>query len=248
MGKIGLQLWSVKGLCAEDFADALKKVSDIGYDGVEFAGFYDMPSEDLKKILDDLGLDACSSHTRINLLKDSFDEVIEYNRVIGNEYIICPYLPDDMRGSADEWKRTAELFNEWGRKCRDNGMKFGYHNHAFEFEKVDGKYGYDILGENTDPGLVLFEIDTYWVEYAGLKSIDFMKKYNDRLDLLHIRELKSFEEKKSTEIGNGVMDFKSITRMAKVFGTEWFIIEQGDFEKPHLQSVTEGYEYLRSIL
>ena len=248
MEKIGLQLWSVKELCGEDFAGTLKKVSDIGYDGVEFAGFYDTPARDLKKVLDDLGLCACGSHTSIDLLTGDIDEVIEYNRVIGNEYIICPALPPEMRNSADAWKRTGELFNELGSKCKDNGMKFGYHNHNFEFEKFDGKYGYDILGENTCSDLVLFEIDTYWVEYAGLKSVDYMEKYNNRLELIHIKELKSFEDKKSTEIGNGVMDFGAIAKLAKKYGTKWYIIEQEAFDKPYLQSVAEGYEYLRSIL
>src|SRR5690554_8125760 len=106
MERIGLQLWSVKDACSEDFIGTLKKLSEIGYDGVEFAGFYDTPAKELKKALDEYGLKACGSHTSVSLLKDDLENVIEYNKIIGNEYIICPSLPEEMRNSYDAWIKT----------------------------------------------------------------------------------------------------------------------------------------------
>lgn len=249
MGSIGLQLYSIKELTQEDFLGTLKNVADIGYDGVEFAGFFDTPAEELKKTMDDFGLTACGSHTGIELLQGSLDRVIEYNLKIGNPYIICPGLPEHMRDSADAYKRLAQLFNEIGRQCQDNGLQFGYHNHAFEFEKFDGEYGLDILLSNTDPDLVKMELDVYWVEYAGLRAIDFMQKYPKHCSsLIHIKDMKSADDKMNTEIGKGIIDFEEITKLGKELGIEWYIVEQEAFDIPQLKSIEESLGYLRGIV
>jgi sugar phosphate isomerase/epimerase len=248
MSKIGLQLYSIRELAQNDFFGTIEKVGKIGYDGVEFAGFFDASSKELKKVLTDSGLEACGSHTGINLLMNNLEEVIEYNIEINNSYIICPSIPEKMGNSSDAWKRTADLFNEIGMRCKKNGIQFGYHNHWAEFQMFDGKYGFDILAQNTQPDLVCLEIDTYWVEYTGLKSVDFIKKYPDRLPLLHIKDMKSFEEKKCTEIGKGVINFKEITSLGKNYGTIWYIVEQENFDIPYMQSIEDSLQYLRSIL
>lgn len=249
MGKIGLQLYSIKEFTQNDFLGTLKEIGKIGYDGVEFAGFFDTPAKDLKAVMEDSGLKPCGSHTGIDILQSDLDGVIEYNKAIGNSYIICPGLPEHMRDSADAYKRTAKLFNEIGQKCRANGLKFGYHNHAFEFEKIDGQYGLDILLSNTDPRLVQMELDTYWVEYADLKAVDFMKKYPEHIrSLIHIKDMKSSEDRGNTEIGKGIIDFKEITQVARELGVEWYIVEQEAFDIPQLKSIEESLEYLRGIV
>lgn len=249
MSKIGLQLYSIKELTEKDFLGTLREVGEIGYDGVEFAGFFNTPAKELKKVMDDIGLVPCGSHTAVDLLKEDLDNVIEYNLEINNPYIICPSLPKEMCDSADAYKETAQLFNEIGQKCKDNGLQFGYHNHAFEFEKFDGQYGLDILLSNTDPQLVQMELDTYWVEYAGLKSVDFMNKYSEHFKtLIHIKDMKSLEDKVNTEIGKGVIDFKEIVQVAKDLGIQWYIVEQEAFDIPQLDSIKESLEYLRGIL
>ena len=249
MSKIGLQLYSIKELTQEDFLGTLKKVGEIGYDGVEFAGFFDTPASDLKKVLDDSDLVPCGSHTGIELLQDNLDETIEYNLEIGNPYIICPFLPEHMRDSAGAYKEIAQLFNEIGQRCSDNGLQFGYHNHDFEFKKFDGQYGLDILLSNTDPKLVQMELDTFWVEYTGLKAIDFMKKYPEHFkSLIHIKDMKSLDDKTNTEIGKGVMDFKEIIEVARDLEIEWYIVEQESFDIPQLESIKESLEYLRTIV
>lgn len=248
MEKIGLQLYSVKQLTKKDFIGTLKTVAGMGYDGVEFAGFFGVTAKELKKVLKELNLQPCGSHTPVNLLERELDALIEYNLKIGNRYIICPALPEEMRDNESAWKKTAELFNKIGQKCRDSNIQFGYHNHAYEFEKFNGKYAFDILGENTDPELVFMEIDTYWVEYTGLRSVDFMKKYPDRLPLIHIKDMKSREERINTEVGNGVMDFVEISKLAKKYGTKWYIVEQEQFEIPQEESIMQSITYLKKIL
>ncbi len=249
MSKIGLQLYSIKELTQEDFLGTLEKVAKIGYDGVEFAGFFNTPAGELAKVLKDLNLEPAGSHTGLNMLQgDNLKSTIEYNLAINNRYIVCPGLPKSAWESAEAWKRTAELFNEIGRQCKDNGIQFGYHNHDFEFQKFDGEYGLDILVANTDPDLVHIELDTFWVEYTGLRSVDFMKKYGKRCSLLHLKDMKSWDEKVNTEIGKGVMDFKEIVALAKELGTVWYTVEQEEFEIPQLQSIEESLKYVRSIL
>lgn len=248
MGKVGLQLYSIRELTQKDFLGTIEDVSRIGYDGVEFAGFFNAKAKDVKSILDSSGIQACGSHTGIDLLIDKFDETIEYNLEINNKYVICPGLPEEMINSADAWKRTADLFNEIGFKCKNNGIQFGYHNHSVEFQKFDGEYGFDILAKNTQDDLVCLQIDTYWVERVGLKSVDFMNKYPNRLPVLHIKDMKDTEDKRCTEIGKGIMNFEEIIELGKQYGTIWYIVEQEDFDIPFYQSIEESLKYLKSVI
>jgi sugar phosphate isomerase/epimerase len=232
----------------EDFVGSIKKVSEAGYTGVEFAGYYGMESAEVKKILDDSGLITAGSHDSIELLKRDLGRAIDYALEIGNRYIICPYNPEFVHGDADSFRKAARLFNEIGEKCRRSGIRFGYHNHNFEFRMIDGQYGLDILLENTEPGLVFFEIDTYWVQFAGLNPVEVIEKYKERCPLLHIKEMKSHEDKVNTIIGKGVMDFKGIVSTGKKYNVDWYVVEQEYFEDDLVESVKAGCKYLESIL
>jgi sugar phosphate isomerase/epimerase len=246
--KIGLQLYSIQELTQKDFLGTLRSVGEIGYDGVEFAGYFNTPAKVLKKALEEYGLLPAGSHVGIEQLQDRLDKEIDYSLQIGNNIIICPYLPEPMRDSADAYKRTGDLFNTIGDRCRKQGILFGYHNHEFEFEKFDGEYGLDLLVKNTEPGLVDIQLDTFWAEYCGLKSVDFMRKYKERCSLLHIKDMKSNEEKVNTEIGKGIMDFKEIVDLGKELKVKWFTVEQEEFEIPLLESIKVSLKYLRKII
>ena len=248
MENIGLQLYSIKELTQKDFPGSLRKVAELGYDGVEFAGYFNTPAADLRKILADAGLKSAGSHVGIDSLTHSLDQVLAYSLEINDPYIICPFLPTEMRNSLDAYKRTAEQFNKIGQKCKENHIRLGYHNHGFEFEKFDDRFGLDILFEYTQPDLLFMELDTFWVEYSGLRSVDVINQYKQRCPVLHIKDMKSMDEKINTEIGNGIMDFKEITALGKKYHVEWYTIEQEEFEKPYMQSVQEGLDYLRTIL
>ena len=248
MEKIGLQLYSIKELTEPDFFGTIEKVAKIGYDGVEFAGYFDTSAKELNKVLKGNGILAAGSHIGISELQKDLNRLIEYSLEIESPYIICPYLPEEMRRSSDDYKRISELLNQMGEKCRENKLSFGYHNHNFEFQKVDGEYGLDILMQNTEAKNVFIELDTYWIEYTGLKSIDYIEKYKERCRILHIKEMNSLEDKKNTEIGKGIMDFKTICGLGKKIGVEWYTVEQECFDIPQLKSIEESLSYLRSIL
>lgn len=248
MEKVGLQLYSIKELTQQDFLGTLEKVAKIGYDGVEFAGYFNTTAKELKKALDAFGIKAAGSHVGFDALKNDLDMLIDYSLEIKSPYLICPSLDDSHRDSKDSYLRTADQFNVIGQKCKDNGLRFGYHNHDFEFMKHEGEYGLDLLVNNTQPDLLFIELDTFWVEYSNLKSIDFINKYKERCSILHIKDMKSLTEKNNTEIGSGIMDFKTITATGKNYGVQWFTVEQEEFEIPQLQSIEKSLKYLRGIL
>jgi sugar phosphate isomerase/epimerase len=248
MEKIGLQLYSIKELAERNFLGTLKKVADIGYDGVEFAGYFNTPAREIKKVLDDSGIRAAGSHLGLEAILEDVGGTIAFSKELESPYIVVPYLAPKYRDSADAWKHTADTFNELGTKLKENGLQLYYHNHDFEFEKFDGEFGLDILVNHTEPDNLHIELDTFWVEYMGLKSVDFMKKYGKRCSILHIKDMKSETEKINTIIGRGVMNFPAITALGKKLGVEWYTIEQEEFETDLLFAVNEGYRYLSGIL
>lgn len=243
MSKIGLQLYSIKEIAEKDFFGAIKLTAKSGYGGVEFAGFFNTSAKELKKVLEDEGLEPCGSHTAVELLLNDINAVVEYNLELGNKYIIVPWLPENMRSNKNEWLKTAEIMNEFNEKLKSEGLKLGYHNHDFEFIKFDGKYGFDIFAKNTVNDILL-EIDTYWVAHPGIDVVGFLKKYKNRLELLHIKDID--DKKESTEIGNGNIDFREV--IATADETEWFIVEQEHFNIPQDLSIKTSCDYLRGIL
>ncbi|WP_217424721.1 sugar phosphate isomerase/epimerase [Halobacillus sp. Marseille-Q1614] len=238
----------MKEYTEKDFIGTLEKVAQAGYDGVEFAGYFNTTSQDLKKALNNLGLNAAGSHIAIEDLEQNLEAMIEYSLNIESPYIICPGLPESYRNSADAYKRTAEQFNRIGEKCRERGLLFGYHNHHVEFEKYDGEYGLDILADHTGEENLFLELDTYWAEICGIKSVDLIEKYKQRLKILHIKDMNNFEEKRNVEIGSGAMDFKKIIRAGKAQQVEWYTVEQEEFDKDPLTSIQESYQYLKTIV
>ncbi|MBU3111133.1 sugar phosphate isomerase/epimerase family protein [Clostridium lacusfryxellense] len=243
---IALQLYSIKDETEKNFELSLRKVAKIGYEGVEFAGYGGLTSTRLKELLDELGLKACGSHVSLDELEDNIDDVIKYSLEIGNQYIICPYATYNTK---EDFEKMAEKLNEFALKCSEKGIMFGYHNHGHEFQKFDGEYGLDILYKRTNSILVKAEIDTYWVQYAGLNPVEYIKKYVGRCDLIHIKDMEIIDgEKRSTEVGNGIMDIKAIIVEAEKQGTKWLIVEQEFFNKPSIKSVEIGYKNLKKLI
>lgn len=241
---IALQLYSVRDEMEKDFIGTLKKVADIGYKGVEFAGFGGLSAEQLKKALDGLGLVPVGSHTGVDLLSEKLDEVIEYNLTLGNKYIVCPY---NSYESKDAIIRASHFYNEVGEKIRAGGLEFLYHNHDFEFKKYDGEYGIDILFNGVKPENMAAEIDSGWVFHAGINPGDYVRSYTGRCPLVHIKDFTSTENKNFTEIGNGIVDIKAIAAAAVEAGTKWLIAEQDESSIPTLESVRISFNNLRKM-
>ena len=247
---IGLQLYTVRDKIQQDLKTTLEKVAKIGYNSCEAAGynvtdgtFYGMDAKEFVKLLNGLGMPLNSSHTVFEL--DAADKVIGDAAASGAKYIIYPYLSDQYRTNLDGWKATAEKFNKMGEIAKKNGIKFGYHNHAFEFEKVDDQVPFDLLLTQTDLSLVTFEMDTYWVTRGGHNPVDYFKKYPGRFELWHIKDMVKTEDMFFAPVGSGRMDFAGIFADKETAGMKYFFVEQDSFKDlDPLESVEMSYKYL----
>ena len=242
LDEFAIQLYSVRDVMDGDFIGVLEKLGSkgFGYTGVEFAGFGDIPADEMKIALEANGLKAIGSHTSLDLLLGSLDDIIDYHKTIGAEYIICPR--GDMENKADVLDLAKKL-TPVAEKITAAGLKFGYHNHAHEFAVDDGKYLLDILFENLPNGTVM-ELDIYWSEYAGIDSNAYMEKHKDKLELLHVKQIG--EDKKNVEIDKGFIDFKEVIKKARTNGVKHFILEQEEYEVSSMVSAENAAKYIYS--
>ncbi|HSV74759.1 MAG TPA: sugar phosphate isomerase/epimerase [Chthonomonadales bacterium] len=249
MGKlpIAVQLYTLRDDAAKDFPAVLKQVAGLGYAGVELAGTHGMAAADLKRLLDDLGLKAVGSHTGIEQLETELSAVLDYNEAIGNPYVVCPWMPEERRQSADGWKRAAETLAGIGEACQTRGMRLCYHNHAFEFERFNGATGLDILFGGAPAAALGSELDTYWVRYGGEDPVAYLRKLAGRVPLVHLKDMLGDESRGFAEVGEGVMDWPTIAAEAGAAGAEWLIVEQDVCQRPPIESVEISLRNLRRM-
>ncbi|GBC99508.1 Inosose dehydratase [bacterium HR17] len=248
--KIALQLYSVRDDCAKDLAATLQAVAEMGYQGVEFAGYYGRSAHELRKMLDDLGLQVAGTHTALTtLLGDELPRTVEFNQILGNRYLIVPWLPEEYRNSKDAWLRTAELFNELADKVKPAGMFVGYHNHAVEFQATfDGVTGWDLFFGHTRPEVVM-QLDTGNAMHGGVSAdgiLDIFRRYPGRAKTVHLKEFSSTNP--NALIGEGEVKWREVFELcATVGGTEWFIVEQETYAYPPLECVRRCLQNLKAM-
>lgn len=228
MAKLGLQLYSVRTVTPGNLISVIRDVADMGYQGVEFAGYDGRSAKELAKALSDCGIEAAGSHVGYEQFSGDINAVIDYSLELGLKHVVCPFaMPKkDEETWGDGWKRIADDFNVFGEKLRKAGLIFGYHNHQHEFIPQDGVYGMDVLYENTDHSLVRFQIDCATVEFSGeFKVIDILNKYEPAVELLHYKDLKAVNVHEAITTGDGLVDFKSVSEWGKAHGIPWFVVE-----------------------
>ena len=247
---IGLQLYSVRDEMKKDPLGTMKQLAAMGYKNVEHANyvdrkFYGYTPKEFKKILDDLGLKMPSGHTVMNKkhwdtakkdFTDAWKYTVEDAAVVGQQHVISPSMENDIRNSYDGLVRFMDVFNKSGELCQKAGMKFGYHNHDFEFsEKLNNMTLYDIILQNTDPKLVVHQLDIGNMVGGGGNAMNILKKYPGRFESMHVKdEIKSEKEKsgyESTILGKGIVGTKEVVDWGKKSGgTTHFIIEQESYQ------------------
>ncbi|MEJ7645087.1 MAG: sugar phosphate isomerase/epimerase family protein [Chryseolinea sp.] len=266
---MGLQLYSVRDDMKKDPVGTMRQLATMGYKYVEHANyidrkFYGHSAKDFKKILDDLGLKMPSGHTVLgkphwNETTKDFTELWRYTiedaAIVGQEFVISPSLDESLRQTADDLKRYMEVFNKSGELCKKSGMKFGYHNHDFEFSvKLEGQTVYDIMLKNTDPDLVIQQLDVGNLYNGGAKAIDIVRQYPGRFQSMHVKDEIKVTPKEgsdhafeSTVLGKGVVNTKEVIDLGrKVGGTKHFIIEQESYQgKTPMASMKENLAIMK---
>ncbi len=240
--EFAIQLYSLKNETAQDFLGVLKKLSEIGYTKVEFAGYGNIDAKTMKKALDEYKIQSMGSHVGIERLRENFEFEVEYNKTIGTKYIVVPAYPMKTR---DDALKAAEEMNLYTEKLNKEGFVVGYHNHEFEFVKADDEYLLDILFKNTKN--LCMELDLYWVSYAGVDALDYLFKNKEITKLLHLKQIKDFETKNCVDLNEGVLDFKEIITKALSYGVEEFILEQEEFAVSPYVSVKNGFDHIMSL-
>ena len=245
LSHVGVQLYTLRSLLSEDFPGTLQQIADIGYIHLEFAGYYGHEPTQIKQWLDDLGLAARSGHFGMPMVQRNLEGVLEGAMTLGMEYVIVPALPSAMRESVDDYKKAAASFNMVGEQCREAGLQFGYHNHGFEFEEMDGTVPYEILMDETDAELVAMELDLAWIENAGHDPLAWFDRYPGRFPLWHVKDITEGGE--IADVGKGRVDFPTIFAQAEKAGLHYAIVEHDRPEDP-IASITASRSHLDEIL
>lgn len=240
--KAALQLYSIKNETERDMIGSLKRVAEIGYEGVEFAGYQNISAIEMKKALDDYGIISIGSHIGFDRITNAIDEELEYNIEIGSKYLILAYA---QMKTMDELLNIADALNKAAEKAKGTGIKIGYHNHSHEFSKIDGEYALDLLINNTSDD-VIFELDVFWAAYAKVDPVEYIKT-RKKIEIIHLKEMKDYESKENVEVGSGILNIPLIVSEARIRGAKHFIVEQENSKFGIWDSVAMSMNYLKTI-
>ncbi|WP_245856145.1 sugar phosphate isomerase/epimerase family protein [Paenibacillus rigui] len=233
----------------EDIAATLKKVKQIGYNAVQVSGVGPIDNQALKDLADQEQLTICATHIPFSDLTDKLDEVIAKHQLWGCKYVGLGGLPQEYRASREGYSSFAKLATDIGRKLKEAGLTFIYHNHDFEFVKFDGKTGMDILLEETDPSTVDFELDVYWVQAGGADPAEWIRKVEGRMKVVHLKDMivTGPREPRFAEVGEGNMNFTRILEACEDIGVEWAAVEQDQtYERDPFESLAISLRNLQS--
>ncbi|RSK26185.1 sugar phosphate isomerase/epimerase [Bacillus sp. HMF5848] len=242
---VAVQMYTLREESAQDFVGTLKKVADLGFTGVEFAGYGGLPVREVKALLNELGLHAVSSHIPLEQLESNLEQVIEDQKVLGSSYIVCPYILPEQRTEENYLKLIANL-KKINEVCQSEGITLCYHNHDFELERLsDGRSALETIFDNTT---VSTELDVYWLTKAGEDPVEWLKRYKGRSPLVHLKDMTVDDEKFFAELGTGGVDLTSILQTGDEAGVKWWIVEQDQSRRTPFESIEMSLEYLKTKL
>jgi len=268
--KIGLQLYTVRDAMEQDFHGTIARVASIGYKEVELAGFaqaangevtyFKQTPKEFRAAIDSQGLRAPSTHVNFkSLAPDNFARVLEASKVLGHDYIVCPWVEEEIRKQPDGWKHAAETFNRAGGACKKAGVQFAYHNHWFEFfPGADGTMPYDFLLKETDASLVKMELDLCWIVVGGQDPLKYFAQYPGRFPLVHVKDMKKIPQVDTsggqnfgdsldmTSVGSGVIEWKQILGKSGQAGIKHYFVEHDKPQDP-FASIEASYAYLKPL-
>ncbi len=268
---VGVQIYSVRDNAQANLADTLRKIKEMGYDGVEFAGLYGYSPEYVKGLVDGIGLIPISAHVAMNEMLEKPEKVFSDYKTIGCKYIVMPYATPERRPGAEKFEETIKDIAMLGEIARKYELTLLYHNHDFEFVKIDGEYGLDILYNRVPAEFLQTEIDTCWVNVAGEDPSAYITKYTGRAPVVHLKDFnisgklpkhlyaligikdEQEEDEPSTfelrPVGHGMQNIPSILEASVNAGAEWVIVEQDEpsMGLSRMDCIKTSREYLKSI-
>ena len=246
--RIGIQLYTVRKEMLADATGTLKKIAGLGFTDIESArsekgNYYGLSAKEIKKVCDDLGMILRSGHVHVDA---DWNKTLDQASESGQEYLICSSMPEKGQ-TVDNYKRTAEVFSKNGEECKKRNIKFGYHNHDYEFESENGQILYDVLLKNTDPALVHMELDLGWVVAAGKDPLEYFKNFSGRFPLWHLKDM-NLTKKESTEFGKGGLNISEMLKNKEQSGLKYFFVEQEEYAVSPFDSMKQNLEYLKKIM
>ncbi len=246
LSKIGVQLYTLRNDLQKDFEGTIAKVAGVGYQQVEFAGYYNRTPQQVKDVLTKNKLEAPSAHVAIKDLRENLAKSVETAQAVGHKLVICPFLMPQERQKLDDYKAHAATLNKAGEAFKKAGIEFGYHNHDFEFVELEGKKPMDLLLAETDAKLVKLELDLYWTVAAKHDPLAFIAQNPGRIVAFHVKDMAK-DKTFFTEVGRGRIDFKPIFAKSKQAGVKYFIVEQDQCPGNPLDSIKISFDYLKTL-
>lgn len=250
---LGVQLYTVRQEAERDLPAVLEAIRKIGYTEVEtYWDIYGHPAAELRRMINDHGLNAPSGHFNY----DGLESKIDYAKSLGVGYVICPMLPESMWFTLDGYKRAADRFNPWGEKIHQAGMQFGFHNHNYEFRRFGDTTGFETMMKRCDPKLVCMEMDCYWIAQAGGNSLQMFQQYGNRIQLLHLKDrkpgfpttqVKDAAAEHFTEVGAGTVSWQEILAAAEKNGVKHLFVERDSGDLPAMESLRISFQNLQKI-
>lgn len=244
---LGVQLYTFRKEMTEDAVGTLRKIAALGIKQIESARstkglYYGLKPKEMKDVCSDLGMTLRSGHVALD---ENWQNTMDQAAESGQEYLICSSMPTEGQ-TADNYKLVAETFNKAGEECKARNIKFGYHNHEYEFESENGEVFYDILLNNTHPDLVHMELDLGWVVVAGKDPLDYFKRYEGRFPLWHLKDM-DMVKKESTEFGKGGLNIAQMLEHKKESGLEYIFIEQEEYASTPFESMEHNMKFMKNL-
>jgi sugar phosphate isomerase/epimerase len=246
LGAVGLQLYTVRSLMTKDVEATLATVAGIGYREVEFAGYFNREPAALRATLDKLKLTSPSCHIGLDAVEAGFDATAAAAKTLGHKWVVVASVPGRFFQSVASLKELAQRFNAIGKRAKDAGLRYGYHNHNVEFKAVEGTIPLELLLSETDPALVDFEMDAYWVTQGGGDPLALINKFPGRFRLLHAKDASAAPESAMRDVGAGVIDWPTIFAARKKAGIEHVFVEHDQPADP-VASITASYNFLHNL-
>ena len=269
---VAVQLYSVRDDMEKDFYGTIRKMKEFGYDGVEFAGLFGQNPEEIKAFCEEIGIVPISAHVPYYDMLENPEAVLADYKTIGCKYVVVPYLTEECRPGTEGFAATVAGIRKIGEAAKAMGIQLLYHNHDFEFVKIDGEYALDVLYSTVPSDLLKTEIDTCWVNVAGVNPAEYLEKYEGRSPVVHLKDFRKTEGKQGKlyeligiedeadgdededafsfmPVGHGMQDMPAILSACEKVGAEWVVVEQDNPAKGDtpVNSVTLSREYLKTL-